>query len=259
MKIRTLESGIHLRYRDGEPGYPALVCVHGYGASGASFLEAFVAPELRRWTIYVPDLPGFGESPRGVLPGGPSGAADVVLGLIAACGGPEAVALLAHSAGGLVGTRVARALPSLRCLVSVEGNLTEADTFISGKAAEAADIEAWRRSLLEELRGRAERDEAFRRYRTDLARASSVALREWAVATVAETGKEAGGDDFRALTCPTLYIYGGLSIAPPSLDHLVRYDVPRLAFPDAGHSPMVEEPARFYAAVADFIAGCAAA
>ena len=163
--------------------------------------------------------------------------------------------LLAHSAGGLIATKVAPALPDLRCLVSVEGNITEADNFISGRAAEADDIDAWRRGLLEDLRGRAERDEAFRRYCRDLARASSAALREWAVATVAETGKTLGGERFLALACPTLYIFGGRSIAQPSLEYLVRHDMPCLAFPEAGHSPMIDEPARFYAAVAEFIAG----
>jgi len=253
VKIRTLESGVFLRYREGEPGYPALFCVHGFGASGASYLEAFDAPELRRHPIYVPDFPGFGESPRGALPGGLSGAADVLLGLVAAHGGGKGIVLLAHSAGGLIATKVAPALRSLRCLVSIEGNITEADNFISGGAAAADDIDAWRRGFLEDLRGRSETDEAFRRYRRDLARASSAALREWAVATVAETGKTSGGDCFRALTCPKLYIYGGRSIAQPSLEYLVRHDVPRLAFPEAGHSPMIDESARFYTAVAEFV------
>jgi len=256
VKVRTLESGVHLRYREGEPGLPALFCVHGYGASGASYLEAFDAPELRHHQIFVPDLPGFGESPRGELPGGLSGAAGVLLGLVEAHGGGEGSAVLAHSAGGLIGTRVAHALPGLRCLISVEGNITAADNFISGKAAEAEDIDSWRRDVLEDLRGPAERDEALRRYRRDLARASSVALKEWAVATVAETGQTRGGDSFRALTCPKLYVYGGRSIAQASLDYLVRHDVPRLAFAESGHSPMIDEPARFYSAVAEFIAGC---
>jgi len=254
MKVRTLESGIFLRCREGEPGYAALFCVHGYGASGASFLEAFDAPELRRHPIYVPDLPGFGESPRGELPGGLSGAADLLLGLMAAHGESGGVALLGHSAGGLVVTRVAHALPSVRCLINVEGNVTAADNFISGKAAEAEDVDSWRRDLLEDLRGRAVTDEAFRRYRRDLAMASSATLKEWAVAIVAETGKTRGGDCFRALTCPKLYVYGGRSIAPESLEYLVRHNVPRLAFPEAGHSPMIDEPGRFYAAIAEFVA-----
>jgi len=258
MKSRTLESGVFLRCREGEPGRPALFCVHGFGASGASYLEVFDAPELRRHPIYVPDFPGFGESPRGALPGGLSGAADVLLGLVAAHGGGKGIVLLAHSAGGLIATKAAPALPNLRGLISIEGNITEADNFISGKAAEAETVDAWRRCLLDDLRGRAETDEAFRRYCRDLARASSAALREWAVATVAETGKTLGGERFRALTCPKLYVYGGRSIAPESLDYLVRHDVPRLAFPEAGHSPMIDEPARFYSAVAEFVAGCTA-
>jgi pimeloyl-ACP methyl ester carboxylesterase len=127
--------------------------VHGFGASGASYLEAFDAPELRRHPIYMPDFPGFGESPRSTLPGGLSGAADVLVGLVAAHGGGRGIVLIAHSAGGLVGARIAPALPSLRGLISVEGNITAADNFISGKAAEAEDIDVWRRTARHEVIG----------------------------------------------------------------------------------------------------------
>jgi len=143
---------------------------------GAPCSEAFDAPELRRHPIYVPDFPGFGESPRGAFPGGLSGAADVLLGLVAGHGGGKGIVLLAHSAGGLIATKVAPALQDLRCLISIEGNIADADNFISGRAAAADDSDAWRRGLLEDLRGRSETDEAFRRYCRDLARASSAAL-----------------------------------------------------------------------------------
>lgn len=259
MRVATLGSGIRVRYRAGEPEYPALFCIHGYGASSASFLEAFEAPELRRYPIYAPDLPGFGESPRGEHPRGLAGAAEVLIGIISTHAGGNAIALLAHSAGGLIATRAAQVLPNLRCLVNIEGNLTEADNFLSGRAAAAADIDSWRRGLIEDLHERAETDEAYARYLRDLARASPAALREWAVETVAETGTTSGGDRYRTLACSKLYVYGGLSIPPASLEYLEAHDLPRLAFPEAGHSPMIDEPARFYAAVADFIAGCATA
>ncbi len=251
---RTLASGVLLRYQEGEPAKPALFFAHGYGASGASFLEAFDAPELRSHAVYVPDLPGFGESPRGARPRGLAGAAEFLLGLVETREPSAGVVLVGHSAGGLVATTIAPAVPDLRCVVNVEGNLTEADNFISGRAAVAADIDAWRRDLLDELRDRAATDESYRRYLRDLERASAAALKEWAVDIVAETGTTSGGDRFRALAAPKLYVYGGRSIAPASLAYLEGQDVPRLGFPEAGHSPMIDEPARFYAAVAEFVA-----
>ncbi len=258
MKECRLASGVFLRYREGEPDRPMLGFVHGFGASGASFLEAFDAPHLRPCALYVPDLPGFGDSPPLAHPRGIQDGVELLLELVAERAPSAGVVLVGHSAGGLVVTRAAAAMPGLRGIVSVEGNLTEADNFISGKVAGADDVEAWRRAFLEDIREPAERDEAFRRYRRDVSRAVAATLRAWALDIVADTGAAAGGDRFRALPVPKLYVYGGRSIAPASLAYLERHDVPRLGFPGAGHSPMIDEPARFYAALADFVAHCTA-
>ncbi len=254
MKERRLASGVFLRCREGEPDRPMLVFVHGFAASGASFLEAFDAPDLRPHALFVPDLPGFGESPSLAHPRGIQDGIEMLLDLVAEREPCTGVVLVGHSAGGLVVTRAAAAMPDLRGLISVEGNLTEADNFISGRVAAADDVAAWRRAFLEEIREQAEHDEAFRRYRRDVSRADPATLKAWAIDVVAETGATSGGDRFRALTVPRLYVYGGRSIAPASLAYLERHDVPRLGFPAAGHSPMIDEPARFYAAVADFVA-----
>lgn len=255
MEERTLASGLFLRLREGEPDRPALFFVHGYGASGASFLEAFDAPELRAHALCAVDLPGFGRSPRGEGPHGLAGAVAILRDLVASRATGTGVVLVGHSAGGLVVTAAAARVPDLRGVVNVEGNITDADNFISGKVAAARDVDAWRRAFLDESRDAAERDEAFRRYRRDLAGASDLTLKEWAADVVAATGTTRGGEAFRALAAPKLYVYGGRSIAPASLAYLERHDVPRLGFPEAGHSPMIDEPARFYAAVAAFVAG----
>ncbi len=254
MRERTLASGIFLRLSEGGPDRPALVFVHGFGASGASFLEAFEAPDLRPYALYVPDLPGFGESPSLARPRGIQDGVELLLDLVAERAPSAGVVLVGHSAGGLVVTRAAAAIPDLRGLVNIEGNLTDADNFISGRVAAADDVESWRWAFLEEIREPAERDEAFRRYRWDVSRADVATLKAWALDVVAETGATSGGDRFRALPAPKLYVYGGRSIAPASLAYLERHDVPRLGFPEAGHSPMIDEPARFYAALAEFVA-----
>jgi len=254
METFKLDSGVSIRRQEGEAGNAAIFCVHGFGASSRSFLEAFAAPELRHHRVLAPDFPGFGESPRGTGRGGLYGAADLLVELVSAFGGGEEIVLLGHSAGGLVVSMAAPRIARLRGLVSVEGNLTAADNFVSGKVAVAGDVEAWRRDFLALLGSQAGPDEATRRYCRDMAQASPVALREWARETVAETGDTLGGERFLTIACPKLYVYGGRSIPPPSLAFLVRHDLPRLAFPDAGHSPMIDEPSRFYAALAGFIA-----
>jgi len=246
---------VFLRRKEGRPDLPALWCLHGYGASGESFLESFQAPVLAPYSIYVPDFPGFGESPAGPKPPDFQQTADLLADLIHVYTPTQPVALVAHSAGGLVGTRLARSLPRLLCFVNVEGNLTEADNFISGRAAAATDIDAWRREFVEKVRGQAATDEALRRYCRDLLRAAPAALRRWARCTLEDTGTTHAGESFRKLDCPKLYIYGGRSIPAATLDFLRARDIPRMEFAESGHSPMIDEAGRFYAAVDKFLQG----
>jgi pimeloyl-ACP methyl ester carboxylesterase len=253
MKTRVHESGVFLRYRDGEERLPAIWCVHGFGASGTSFLEAFGAPELKAHSIYVPDLPGFGESPEKAAPQGIPDAAESLVALIESCSGRSPVALLGHSAGGLIGTRVAVSLDRVRCFVNIEGNLTVADNFISGTVAVAEDVESWRHGFLEELRGPAESDEALRRYCADLMMAAPRTLKAWALTTVEETGVTSAGERFLQVRCPKLYAYGKKSIPERTLAFLAERKILRLEFAESGHSPMVDEAQRFYAAVARFL------
>jgi len=255
MQIRVHQSAVFLRYREGMVKLPALWCLHGFGASGASFLEAFDSPDLRSYSLFVPDFPGFGASPEGAEPQGIHEASELLLELLAAYSGEQEIALLAHSAGGLIATQVARELPRAKHLISVEGNLTEADTFLSGKAAGAADIEAWRTQILQTLSELAETSEAIRRYCCDLKRAAPRTLMAWGSSTVRETGVTLGGERYRDVECSKLYIFGGRSVPPPTRRFLCEHRLANLEFAQAGHSPMIDEPEPFYAAVARFLEG----
>jgi magnesium chelatase accessory protein len=84
----------------GSPDAPALVLVHGLGASGRA-LER-VAPLLAaRFRVIVPDLPGFGDS--GGAPATIEGMARAVLEVVEA----ETFVAAGHSMGGLVATALA--------------------------------------------------------------------------------------------------------------------------------------------------------
>jgi pimeloyl-ACP methyl ester carboxylesterase len=252
-KFLSLESDVFLRYREGEEELPALWCIHGYGASGRSFLEAFDAPELEAYSLYVPDFPGFGKSPESATPQGIPEAAGLLATLIDTLSATEPVVLVGHSAGGLIGTRVAFSLERVQGFVNIEGNLTDADNFISGKVAVAEDVEAWRRDFLEELHGPVETDEALRRYRADLITAGPRTLRAWAVSVVNETGVTRAGERFMQVPCPRLYAYGKKSIPERTLAFLLEHRIPHLEFAESGHSPMIDEAQIFYAAIASFL------
>src|SRR5215211_8658022 len=61
-------NGWWMHYRMGGKGRPALVLVHGLAVSG-NYLLPTAAELLDDFTVYIPDLPGFGVSdkPRRVL------------------------------------------------------------------------------------------------------------------------------------------------------------------------------------------------
>ena len=91
----------------GSPDAPALVLVHGLGASGR-VLER-VAPLLAaRFRVIVPDLPGFGAT--GGEPATIEGMARAVLEALDADGVGE-FAAAGHSMGGLVATALAELAP----------------------------------------------------------------------------------------------------------------------------------------------------
>jgi pimeloyl-ACP methyl ester carboxylesterase len=246
-------SDLALRTRQGDGDACAIWCVHGFGASGASFLEAFDAPELRRYSLFVPDFPGFGRSPEGERPQGLHEAAELLSRLIVAHSGSEQILLLGHSAGGLIATEVAGELPQVAGLISIEGNITGADVFFSGKAAAAEDIDTWRRTFVEGLLPHAGADEATRRYCLDLVKAAPRTLREWARTTVEETGETKAGERFVELSVAKLYAYGERSAPPVTLAFLEKHGVPCRIFHHSGHSPMIDEAPLFYQMVAEFI------
>lgn len=53
---------LHVRSYN-EPGAQAIIMVHGIGVSG-TYYERFASVMAEHYTVYVPDLPGYGETPR---------------------------------------------------------------------------------------------------------------------------------------------------------------------------------------------------
>ncbi|NNJ11702.1 alpha/beta hydrolase [Chloroflexales bacterium ZM16-3] len=99
-----------LAYRKGGDG-PPLLLIHGWGGSSRHWLGAF-ATLAGSHTIYVLDMPGFGESPPGHGVGGLRGMTEAVLAFIDALK-LGTVKLGGHSLGGGVALMVAATRPDL--------------------------------------------------------------------------------------------------------------------------------------------------
>jgi pimeloyl-ACP methyl ester carboxylesterase len=124
--IRRLDSGATYLIREPEGDAGVVVFVHGLGSSGKAWEPVLrYAPEQVGFVI--PDLPGFGSSPRAKLP--PLEAAtDMVVELLRNCMGRSKVTVVAHSVGGIVAMKALNALDRERPdrLVLVSGTLESA-------------------------------------------------------------------------------------------------------------------------------------
>jgi pimeloyl-ACP methyl ester carboxylesterase len=95
----------------GTPGAPAFVLVHGIGMS-ASYFRPFTEVLERDGHVLVPDLPGFGSSPKPAAALGVAAMADVVAALIEDRGLASPV-LVGHSMGCQVVAELLAARPGV--------------------------------------------------------------------------------------------------------------------------------------------------
>jgi len=85
---------------------PTLLCLHGWGGSGASFTELSEALAGSGIAVLAPDLPGFGKEPEPPTPWNTDAYADWVTAYIGEkVQGPYA--LLGHSHGGRIAIKLA--------------------------------------------------------------------------------------------------------------------------------------------------------
>jgi hypothetical protein len=148
---------------------------------------------------------------------------------------------------GIIATRTALmpdCAPAL--VISVEGNLTLADAYFSGQAANFGEPQSFYRWFCSMILERAKGDEVIRRYSCSLQFADPRTL--WTLGRSA-LGHANPGRDFLSLTCPSIYYWDPASTTDDAKEFLAGHDVRQRRFEGLGHWPMVKSPSRFYAAV----------
>jgi len=135
---RVVVDGVALAVDDEGSG-PALVCLHaiGHGASDFARLRARLAP---RWRVIAPDWPGQGRSQADRVPPEAGRYADLLGGILDACG-VGCATLLGNSIGGAAAIRYAAAHPERVTALVLEnpGGLDAADDRV-GRTAIAAMV-----------------------------------------------------------------------------------------------------------------------
>ncbi|MCO5170049.1 MAG: alpha/beta hydrolase [Planctomycetes bacterium] len=123
-QVRVEVDGADLAVRlAGDRGRPALLLLHGFPSSSASFRDV-IGPLARDCFVIAPDLPGFGDSAPVERPGF-SRFADLIDGLLARLG-VDAFHLYLHDFGAAVGLHLATRAPlRIRGLIVQNANAHE--------------------------------------------------------------------------------------------------------------------------------------
>ncbi len=234
---------------------PELVWIHGLGEQSRS-LDAIAAhPALTGFSHVLVDLPGYGRSPWPE-----AHAADDLEQLadrLAGWLGDRRPALIGHSMGGVLATLIAERI-AVRAVIDVDGNLSRGDCTHSALAAAyslddflAHGYATMRADVYEGGRT----DLALRGYHAAMTMASPRVFHHHALQLVAMSEPETLVTRLAALRAPVLFIAGVPGgICEHSRALLDRHAVRWVGIEPAGHWVHIDQPDRFAAEVAGFLA-----
>jgi pimeloyl-ACP methyl ester carboxylesterase len=203
-----------------------------------------------RFHLVMPDLPGFGASP--VRPSVMSLAqhAEVIARLVEGGWGSQAAGtavVVGHSVGSIVASLAARMLTMQGRrvqVVSLEGNLTAADAYFSGTAADYDDPVQFKAAFLERLRSLAISDPIVDGYRGRVMAADPEAL--WRMGRDARRVSDLSppGTILESLTPIPVHIYNPANYCSRSLRWLDRSALRAVAMRGVSHWATIDAPER---------------
>jgi len=233
---------------------PELVWIHGLGEWSVSFDPVAHHPALATFTHVLPDLPGYGRSPRADAS---SGTLEQTADHLAAWlrERPPAV-LLGHSLGGMLVIMLAERGVA-RAIIDVDGNLSAGDCTFSTRArkySEAEFVAHGFAAVRAEMFENGASDPAMRGYFAAASAASPITFHRHALDLLALSESEVLAARLAAVHCPALFIAavpGGVCEHTRSL--LDHHKIPWLPIQPSGHWPFIDQPDAFATAVADFL------
>ena len=130
--------------------------------------------------------------------------------------------------------------------VSIEGNLTESDSFFSSQPANYATADAFYAYFEPQSAAKAVDDGSFRRYHQGLKMATPEALRQWSLSSTTYVEGDRCGHEFGQLSCERRYLRGDVATPQTKRDFLSAHQIPNSCYPDTGHWLMMEQPEPVY-------------
>ncbi len=256
-----LDGPVPIRFRARTGRGPVLLGAHGLGDSGRTFPELLEHRALREYAALLPDVPGFGLSPRHAPATLTLGGQARTLIDFAAARGVSSYVVLGHSMGGAISIAMAT-LDREHCagVLSLEGNLTLSDCSLSAEAVTAdanGTYDAWREALLPRYRDEGVKEPGKLRYLESFVLADPVSFLEASRALVQESTDSDLGRRYAALDLPTLYLHGGWSTPEETATFIREQGIRSAFFPEAGHWPHWDARTEVAETCAAFLAGLA--
>lgn len=232
----AVHNNIFLRLAETPAASADIWFFHALGDSGLNFLDVFTSPLASAYNLYVPDMPGFGVTPKNSDALTVQGAADVLCELILDLSRNRPLILVAHSMSSLIATRVADGLPEqVKFYFNIEGNLTRADTYFSGLATQYDTVSDFHTAFKRKIFSLLKEDGALHRYYASVRFADPESLWHLGRSGTAVTGETNGGDEFLRLRCRKVYYWDSESTAPETLAYLELANLPNRQFWGSGH------------------------
>jgi pimeloyl-ACP methyl ester carboxylesterase len=226
--------------RFGAPMGEPIVLVAGFADHGGMF-ELLGSTELgRRFALHAVDLPGMGGSSPLDEPLTLDRAAAVVADVV---NRTAARTIVGHSVGSIVASLAADAPDSsIDTVISIEGNLTPADAYFSGSAAQFESPDEFHAAFLARLSEMAADDEVVRRYRDQAAIADSTSIWEMGSDTHHFSRKQSPGEVLARSAEHVHYLYNPDKTPDDSIQWLREHELAATILEGTTHWPTVDQP-----------------
>lgn len=254
---QTVEKGMFIREGGPEDAPLTLLWVHGLGESGLCFERIAAHPDLARFRMLIPDLPGYGRSAWRDEPLRLEEQGDLLAGWLAHRG-EAPVVLAGHSMGGVLGTLFCERHPgAVKAFINLEGNLSPGDCVFSGQAVrmdEERFVDGGFRRMRELIYNQGAKQKALRGYYASLRLCDPRLFHLNSRELVETSAREEMARRLAALPLPARYVAGVPDgVCPRSHELLAEAGIEPLVFEPAGHWPFIDQADPFAAALAAFL------
>lgn len=248
-----VHDNVFLRYQKAEGKKGDIWFIHGYGDSGLSFTEAFGSVLSESFNFFVPDFPGFGVTPYRPGSAKIDDSTKILIKLIKDISKDKPIFIVAHSLGGIIGTKAAKELSGqVKAYVSIEGNMTREDTFATGLTKGYDDPYKFYNFFLGVIIQKIKDDEILKRFFASLRFSHPEALLIWGKDCVEATGNTKSGEEYAELDCDTLFIWGDKSLPKMTREFIEAHKIKNKEIEGSGHWPMIDNSDVCYEAIFEF-------